>query len=120
MEFQTLSRDRDLQSKGDREMKRNQSSREKFWKAHIAEAEAFGGTAAQYCRFRNLSIQSFYCWRKKFSATVDEKIQTSNFVPVAVSRDDFDVFNDQPHETLTLPDPKWVADFVMHLMRGVS
>lgn len=82
--------------------------RSEFWREQMRLADEFPGTATEFCRQSGLSLAGFYSWRKKFKADSKKKLApVSPFVAVEVLP-----------SPARLPDAKWVAEFIQHLMGG--
>lgn len=92
------------------------SQRAKFWQSHIEAAKSFRGSAARYCDREQISLQSFYQWRKRLSSGIPSRY-ANVFVPVEIlpasSPQNF-------QQRTSLPDPKWTAAFVSHLLQEVA
>ena len=88
----------------------NRGSKERYWRNHISMAERFGGSLASYCRAQEISLNTFNYWRKKFAAgSVKKAVVASPFAGVLVERIPVN---------RGLPDPRWVADLILHLSDG--
>lgn len=94
-------------------MKQVQESKADIWRKHIESAQSFQGTAREYCERHSLQVQSFYQWKKRLSAGVG--LKRSSFAPVVVSRLEL-----EPLRHGDLPDAQWTAEFILHLLRGLS
>jgi hypothetical protein len=93
---------------------KNKSEKREFWREQIKSAAKFQGSTAAFCKANNLSINTLNYYRKKFDKEKNPvPVVTKPFVEVTVekptmgSRKGF------------LPDPKWVADFILHLQAGL-
>lgn len=80
-----------------------------FWRAQLALAERHGGSAESFCRLKGLSIHSFGYWKRKLSGRAEPlgAIVPSTFIPVEISR-----------QFRGLPDPRWLASFILALSEG--
>lgn len=92
----------------------NKSDKKEFWQKQIESARKFPGSQAAFCKANNLSINTFNYYRKKFG-NYKKSVPTiaGPFVEVAIKK---------PNSSLGgrfLPDPKWVADFILHLQKGL-
>lgn len=92
------------------------SKRAKFWQQHIEAAKSFRGSAAQYCDRERIALQSFYQWRSRLSSS---KIpaRANAFAPVEILAASGQQSSPQYR---TLPDPKWTAMFVSHLLQEMT
>jgi len=87
-----------------------------FWSKHIEAAANFKGSCASYCRAHDLNIRQFYTWKKRL-AQGSLEFKKSDFVSVIVS---------EPRSELTispntrLPEAQWVAQVMLHLIRGLA
>jgi hypothetical protein len=95
-------------------MNKTYSERAKFWQQHIDAAKSFPGSAQHYCDVRELKVASFYQWRKRLSKYQLPK--KSAFLPVIVAQ------VEQPDRTpeIALPNAQWVAEVMLHLIRGLA
>ncbi len=96
-------------------MKTKLTERAKFWLKHIEAAKAFKGTAQEYCAREEISAQSFYQWRRKFSV-VKAASEPSVFIAV-----EFIAHPNEPwRRGREIPDPRWAAAFVSHLLQELE
>ena len=78
------------------------------WRHHISAAASSSQSAAAYCRSHNLSLASFYVWRRKLANSGKLAVIASNpFARVEVLRE----------LGPCLPDPKWLAEFLSHFSK---
>ncbi len=100
-------------------MNRAQSGKLKIWEKHIEEAALFSGGVQRYCKSQGLNLSTYYHWRGKLASPKarSTKKQQSSFLPVVVKAPEFDPTQLMPTR---LPDPKWVAEVMTHLIRGLS
>lgn len=101
-------------------MEKTQSNgKEKYWREKLSESEQFTGTVQEYCRSAGVSYHQLSYWRKRFKR--DEKAARSfpeapasrAFVPVQVASE---ITRSETSSRRAVPDPKWVADFIHHLL----
>jgi transposase-like protein len=92
----------------------NQKAIQQVWAARIAAAEAFDGTVAAYCRTNGITALSFYKWRRRLRE--ESKSVNSSFVPAVIHRESAPVA--QVARRNELPDAKWVAEILTHLVRS--
>lgn len=98
---------------------------ESFWEKHVAQSEIFTGSAGTYCKAEGLVPQTFYRWRsriKKRKSSRKEVVVKSPFVPVkvlATSPATSKAVNESVRIS-RLPDPQWVAEFILHLQGGLK
>jgi hypothetical protein len=95
-------------------MNRVQLDKLKIWEKHIEEAESFAGG---YCKSQGLNLSTYYHWRDKLSSpkVKSTRESRSSFLPVVVAS--------REHSKASpahLPDAKWVAEVMTHLIRGLS
>ena len=88
-------------------MQTTNESKRRTWRSHVEGVKSFSGSVEDYCRSKQITTQSFYYWRGKFtkesgSATVP------SFVPVEVTRN-------HPSAATSLPDPRWLAELIHDL-----
>ena len=81
--------------------------KEKFWREKMAEAKEHGGSIDGFCREQGLSSSTFSYWRKRFRDGESKGlVPVAKFIPVEVSS----------RCRAPLPDPRWLAEFIGHLM----
>ena len=86
-------------------------SKSEIWRKHVESAKSFPGSAREYCERHALEVQSFYQWRKKLAVSDSKR---PSFVPVVLSE-----LEQESLPTAYLPDARWTAEFLRHLLRGV-
>jgi hypothetical protein len=84
---------------------KNQDKRE-VWAKRIKQAEEFSGSNRAFCVSNGLSIPTFQYWKKKLKKG-PVVVTSSPFVRVEIEK-----------PTMQLPDPRWVAEIILHLTRG--
>ena len=95
-------------------MKRDPLAKSKIWQQHIQAAESFDGSVQDYCDKHGLGSGSFYQWRKKLKLSKNNNgSSTSGFLPVVVSSLES---MEKRSSIASLPDPRWAAEFVAHLL----
>ncbi len=77
------------------------------WRQIVKEAESYPASLAAFCRYRGISKGSLYGWRRKLK----ESAPIRNITPLNPFSG-VDVVDSRP----ALPDAKWVAEFVHHLL----
>ena len=91
------------------------SERAKFWQQHVEAAKSFPGSIQNYCELHELDSSSLYQWRKRFSGATQVKTK-SEFLPVVVSSPALAGST----AGSTLPNAQWVAEVLLHLIRGLA
>ena len=99
-----------------REFKRR-TQNAKIWAERVARAKAHSGPVELFCRDEGISSASLGYWRRKLRKEVRPmpttgKPVSSAFVPVKVLNPESTTSN------LPLPDPRWVAEVILHLSRS--
>ena len=85
--------------------------KEKYWREKVAEAERReGGSLEAFCQAQGISLSTMGYWRKKFRNPQVKAVVPSKFVPVEIAR---------PEPQRTLPDPRWLAEFIGQLVEGM-
>jgi hypothetical protein len=87
-----------------------------IWEEHMLKAENFNGSNIRYCQEVGISKSQFSYWKnrlkelkEKSSIIPEQKI--SNFIPVEI----------RPTPALkkaSLPEAKWVAEFLVYFMNA--
>lgn len=97
-------------------MNKHKEEKIQFWQGHFAAVETFQGSVKAYCKSQGLQLSTFYSWRKKlFCRSKPEKC--SSFLPVIV-RPPLTVKKED--RISALPDAQWVAEVMVHLLRGLA
>lgn len=98
-------------------MKKSNSHEEKAkaWRARLARAAEYSGTNREYCKAEGLSIHTFAYWKHKLA----EKRESEVFIPQPFARVEVESPAVQPSNNSGLPDPRWVAEVILHLQRGL-
>ena len=88
-------------------MKTKKQENQEKWHQIVSEAESYPSSLAAYCRIKGIPKGTLYHWRRVFQAkSAIQKVAPLNpFSKVEVV-----------HSHPALPDAKWVAEFVHHLM----
>jgi transposase-like protein len=85
----------------------NQIESVEFWREKVSLYSKSGGSRARFCRSLGLSESRFRYWEQKFQGVgKSKKITVPPFVAVKVER--------KP-ERSRLPDPRWLAEFLIGL-----
>ena len=101
-------------------MTEEQFKNESIWRGHVEEARKHPKSISAYCRDRGISRSGFNYWqkrlgaqslqRKRTPAEVAVKRRPSAFIPVELLP-----FVPVSKSGPQLPDPKWVAELILHL-----
>lgn len=85
--------------------------KEKYWREKVAQAERREGESLEaFCRSQGFSQSALGYWRKKFREPQGKAVVPSKFIPIEIARSE---------SRGGLPDPRWLAEFIGHLMGGV-
>lgn len=103
--------------------------RMKFWQRHVTASALFDGSVKRYCERERISHSSFYQWRRNLKFKPSSSKWSSPRAPSMVGRPTLPfaaveivqaASRRPPQETLSsLPDPRWVAAFVLELHQGL-
>ena len=88
--------------------------KEKIWRAHMAKAAAFDGSNRSYCKSASISLNTFQYWRSKFAFS-KEVGQAKSAARSAFARAEIVNAMPEPFRLSRLPDPKWMAELILHL-----
>jgi hypothetical protein len=93
--------------------------RMKFWRQHIEAQQLSRVSAAAYCVREKVSLYSFYQWRKRLSKSARAPVVRAarGFASVEIIGRPKSEFAGSDHSCPQMPDPKWTAAFVSHLLR---
>ena len=86
-----------------------------LWKAHVEACERHAKGARAYCREKQIDCGTFYYWRRKLRLEETRRTRSAvvtSFVPVAIEC--------EQKQFQELPDARWLADFAVELIRGLS
>lgn len=104
--------------------------RMKFWQRHVTACSSFKGSIGQYCERENISLSSFYQWRRELaiaSSTLNPSTQPlpsavckapANFAAVEIVK--AQSLKRRSCSVDKIPDPRWVATFVLELHKGLA
>jgi len=89
-----------------------------YWEEHILKAENFNGSNMRYCHENGISKSQFGYWKNRLreikeESTVVAEPKSSNFIPVKVQPT-------QATKKASLPEAKWVAEFLFHFMSTIK
>lgn len=87
--------------------------KEQYWRGRVAEAENHASMAA-FCREEGISVSTLQYWRARFrkDRTMSKRIMPAPFLPVQVMP------RSEPRKVEI--DPRWLAEFILHLNRGFA
>ena len=86
------------------------------WNEHVLKAQQFGGSNSEYCRVNNLSLSTFFSHKSRLGLSKLTKASRARTAFVKVEpRFSADPGEDAEPKMRNLPDPKWVAKFVLAL-----
>jgi len=82
------------------------------WQDHVEAASLFAGSQAAYCRKNGIDPATYYAQKCKLGFSKKRESIKSDFVRVETKG------LDNPRSRRRLPDPRWVADFILELDRS--
>ena len=100
------------------------SDKIEIWKNHVASAEAHAGGIGDYCREHGIKSSVYYSWRQviKHEFACEDlvlprevKRTKPSFIPVVIAEGS----NSERQCATNLPDARWVAEVMLHLLRGL-
>jgi len=103
-------------------MKNENNKKLEFWRNHVIGAESHPDGTSTYLREHGLKSPTYFTWRKKLKkidshATI---LPSSPFLPVVVGNNKKpNIINSKNKLNENLPDPKWVAEVMLHLVRDL-
>jgi len=80
-----------------------------FWSQHFAAAKKFNGSRQSYCDTHGLKLATFYQWKKKIEGIARPRKRPA-FLPAIIQESCPGVKN------RALPDARWVAEVMAHLI----
>ena len=87
------------------------------WMEQVQQAEKRTGSLRSYCKEQGISVSAMKYWSRKLGKAEGSRSSSpcmSRFVPLQV--DPAPLEQDPKKEVL--PDPRWVAEILLHLIRG--
>ena len=89
------------------------NSKQQYWRGHVAEVEKYSGTHEAYCRGEGISSPALKYWRKKIGKEnrTGSLAQVQRFIPVEIT---------QERLIKGFPDPRWLAELIIHLSAGAK
>lgn len=84
-------------------------AKQEEWQKRLAEAQTHPNGAKGYCRENGLSHSTLFYWKKKLQKKSVMKPAFSRVQVVAKKTED-----------KRLPDPKWLAEFLLALSEGMQ
>jgi hypothetical protein len=93
-----------------------QAAKEKQRQEHIRKAQAHPAGMAAYCRESGITINALNYWRTKMrpESSVPDRDESPAFLAVQVAE------SEDAERRSSLPDPRWVAEVMLHLARGAE
>src|SRR5215210_2394632 len=92
----------------------NQGEKEKVWRTRIARAAEFPGSIRTFCQNEGVSVNGFQYWKQKIA----RENQTPALIPSPFVRVQVGDAVVESRQVSGLPDPKWIAEVILHLYRG--
>lgn len=89
----------------------------KVWTEHVKKASIYNGSLKEYCRQESISSSTLNYWREKLGKGISKPSQTSKFIPVVVAPPSK---LEQKERQEILPNPKWVAEIILHVYGGLK
>jgi transposase-like protein len=83
-----------------------------FWRAQVAASEARQGSLSAFCRERGIEAHALNYWRAKLRA--EGATPKSRTLPAFIEA----VVEREPAMARSLPDPRWLAEVLLHLASG--
>jgi hypothetical protein len=85
------------------------------WEEHVRVAQDHPEGYADYCRKNQISVATLNYWRNKMRVRkVSDTVQRPAFIPIQV------ISEGNQSAVRGLPDPKWVAELILHLTAKVG
>jgi hypothetical protein len=85
-----------------------------IWEEHMLKAANFSGSNMSYCHENGISKSQFGYWKNRLKELKEKSLETSklkvsNFIPVEIRPA-------PASKKVSLPEAKWVAEFLVHFM----
>lgn len=93
-------------------MKKPSGKKQAEWEERFREAEAHAGGVAGYCQEKGIRRERFYWWRRRIRGAGRGALREKAFARVEV------LPVPAPARSSRLPDPHWLAQFLLALSEG--
>jgi hypothetical protein len=110
-------------------MKISNSDKTEFWQRHVSAAPHYPAGITAYLRDNGLRSSSFYNWQHRLknsnqiitkNPSKTKKKSLPSFLPLVVKKDPATAAAVEFQTSQSLPDSRWVAEVMLHLIRGLS
>jgi hypothetical protein len=90
---------------------------DEYWKDQLEKFESFPGSAREYCKQNGLRYGRFYRYKRKFGFIKVRRAPQKAFVQIKAVEEtaEKEKLVVRPRAS-TLPDPKWMAEFIKELL----
>lgn len=89
---------------------------QEFWQSHLLKAKDFLGTNDQYCVENGLAKSTFQRKKRELGFVREHRAKNSAFLKVPRALNDLEKPLKASIAKKQLPDPKWVAEFILALL----
>ena len=83
-------------------------NKSEIWRKRLEMAARRTGTLSEFCRSEGVSLEALRYWQKKFAQPC-LPAPTASFVAVEI---------EEASRGGSLPDPRWLAELILHLQGG--
>lgn len=103
------------------ENKKNRTVNARQWRERIERAKTRSGSLESYCREEGVTLPALNYWRRKLRSSYPVKTEPKApakvpaFVSVEVIGEEASVEKYARANGRVLPDPRWVAEIILHL-----
>lgn len=88
---------------------------ERLWRTRVAQASHYEGGKGAYCRLHGISRGALRYWEKKIGAQSSGRSSRAQALPLVRPFVEVEVGSVMARPAL--PDPRWVAELIIHLSR---
>lgn len=99
-----------------------------FWRKHVDQSANHPVSKVEYCKENDLRFSTFFRWSKRFKdelsvqkkrkPIINSKKERAVFLPVQITPEK--ISSKEYSIPSHLPDARWVAEVMLHLVRGIS
>lgn len=97
--------------------------KEVFWRRQLADQKKFSGTQVEFCRERSICRYQFQYWKRQLGGQLGSKessVQMKPFARVEVEHEGRERAPEVRQQAIRLPEARWVAEVMSHLIRELS
>lgn len=102
-------------------MKTPNQDKIEYWRNHLEQSKKYPEGIQAYCKANKLATSNYYKWRQSLLNMPPSKMSSkkihSPFLPVVIATPEIKEQN-YPQKN-NLPDPRWLAEVITNVIRGL-